>query len=140
MQRALSGLVVLGATMVAGCTDSIHLVSPAGGPVRAFRVVLADAETGEPIAGAQVRLTPAAPADTSRLAGGLSAPSGEVVLTDLEPGRYHMLVRRIGYAPERREVELGGAPVATLAVPLRLAPVCTWRTVIISTEPRARAP
>ena len=58
------------------------------------------------------------------VAGRLTAKDGEAALDSLTPGRYEILIRRIGYAPYRQHVTVRSGFVDTVAISLRAVPVC----------------
>jgi hypothetical protein len=84
--------------------------------------IVADSATTAPIQAAEVRLLPDTTA--SRPGSGthvaLTDADGRFRLAGLSPGRYLLLVRRLGYAMRRGVVVVGAAPHARLDV--RLAP------------------
>jgi iron complex outermembrane recepter protein len=73
---------------------------------------LRDLETGDPVAGAQVRLREMRRTDLSR-------PDGRFHFLDVRPGRYTLTVERVGYAPADRSVTVMADETATLVIELR---------------------
>jgi iron complex outermembrane recepter protein len=74
--------------------------------------VLRDAETGEPVAAAQVRLREMRRSE-------LSNAQGRFQFLDVRPGRYTVAVERIGYAPTERQVVVAAGQTTDLTVELR---------------------
>jgi outer membrane cobalamin receptor len=110
--RAVSAMVVLAASMAC----RLHAQTPAGTTPAAsvegvLRGVVIDANSGEPIAAAQVTL-----AGTPLRA--LTSLQGHFVLLHVPVGRYQIDVRRLGYVPLRRDDVV--IPTTDVA-PLRLA-------------------
>jgi iron complex outermembrane recepter protein len=73
---------------------------------------LRDLETGDPVAGAQVRLREMRRTELSR-------PDGRFHFLDVRPGRYTLTVERVGYAPVDRYVTVMADETATLVIELR---------------------
>jgi iron complex outermembrane recepter protein len=73
---------------------------------------LRDQETGDPVAGAQVRLREMRRTELSR-------PDGRFHFLDVRPGRYTLTVERVGYAPVDRNVTVMADETATLVIELR---------------------
>jgi iron complex outermembrane recepter protein len=74
--------------------------------------VLRDAETGEPVVAAQVRLREMRRSE-------LSNAQGRFRFLDVRPGRYTVVVERIGYAPEERPVSVAAGQTVELTIELR---------------------
>jgi hypothetical protein len=80
-----------------------------------LEVTVTDAESGSPIAGAQVRLR-------ERATGGVTDARGVVQLAALAPGADEALVRFLGFGPVLSRVELRAGDTTRLAVQLRRVP------------------
>lgn len=105
--QALAALAILALTHVAPLT--------AQGPARVLGRVV-DLVTGEPVAGAEIRL-----AEVQAITAG----DGAFVLGNVPPGRVELKVRRIGYTPAREVLELlpgldRNVRVALEPLPIRL--------------------
>jgi iron complex outermembrane recepter protein len=73
---------------------------------------LRDLETGDPVAGAQVRLREMRRTELSR-------PDGRFHFLDVRPGRYTLTVERVGYAPVDRHVTVTADETTALVIELR---------------------
>jgi iron complex outermembrane recepter protein len=73
---------------------------------------LRDQETGNPVAGAQVRLREMRRTE-------LSQADGRFHFLDVRPGRYTLTVERVGYAPADRSVTVTADQTTTLVMELR---------------------
>jgi iron complex outermembrane receptor protein len=76
-----------------------------------IRGIVVDAATREPVAAAQVRLRELA-------RGELSHADGQFHFDRLAPGRYTLLVQRIGFAPAERAIRVAAGEAATVTVEL----------------------
>ena len=96
-----------GATAALTSGASNPLPDSASGPALAGRVVTAD--TGRPLAGAEVNLSPGVRTRTNE--------RGEWSLIKAPPGTQMLEVRAVGYSPERRAVDVTrGAPPVVVAL------------------------
>jgi iron complex outermembrane recepter protein len=71
-----------------------------------------DAETGDPVAAAQVRLR-------EMRRNEYSHADGRFHFSQLRPGRYTVGVERVGYAPAERQVVVGSEETVTVTIELR---------------------
>jgi hypothetical protein len=84
-------------------------------PTATLEVKVTDAESGAPIAGAQIRLR-------ERAAGGVTDAQGVLRLPALAPGADDALVRLLGYGPALSRIELRAGDTTRVAVQLRRVP------------------
>ena len=102
---------------------------PAPQGAGAIHGVVLSGASGEPLASVSVMVRAAT--DSALVGGALTRPDGSFRVAGLRPGRYHVLVRLLGFAPiaragvvvaaESPTVDLGRLPLATVAT--RLASV-----------------
>lgn len=111
-------------------TASAGPVGAQGGDLGTIRGVLTDAERGIPVSGAMVRLQ-----ELGRME--LSHGDGSFHFERLRPGRYTVVVERIGYAVARAVVELRAGE--TVSLPLSLRPsAITLQGIVVTGMGRAR--
>ncbi len=89
--------------------------------------VLRDAETGSPVAAAEVRLLEMRRRELSRA-------DGRFHFLDIRPGRYTLSVERIGYAPAERTVVVAAGETVEVSVELR--PTALELTGVVATGAR----
>jgi iron complex outermembrane recepter protein len=85
-----------------------------------------DAETGEPITAAVVRLAEVHRAEPTH-------GDGNFVLRDLAGGEYTLIVQRIGYRPHSRQLTVGAGQTVTVEVRLTVAAVRLAPQVVTGT-------
>jgi|CXWL01.1.fsa_nt_gi hypothetical protein len=95
--------------IVAGSMLDLGLVALRRGA--GFRCRIVDEESGEPVAGAEIRLLAQGSAVIEQIRrraswSTVSREDGASLVWGLEPGRYEVRVRRDGYAPSTAEVEV----------------------------------
>jgi TonB-linked SusC/RagA family outer membrane protein len=111
--RTLSFILALASPAMALAQGSIH-----------GRVT--DATTGTPLSAAQISVV------GTRL-GGLTDESGSYTITGVPSGPHSVLVRRIGYGPTTRQIDVGASATATLDVALSPASTSLERVVVTGT-------
>jgi len=85
-----------------------------------------DAASGQPVGDARVTV------ERTKFATSTSS-NGEYVLAAVPAGHYTLLVRRVGYAVARREVDVGPGEAAEADIPLRAAAVSLDAIVVTGT-------
>lgn len=86
-----------------------------------------NAETGEPVAAAAVRLLELGRSE-------LSHQDGSFHFDDLAAGRYTLAVQRLGFAPAQREVVVGAEGVARLEISLEPSAITVPGVVVTGTS------
>jgi iron complex outermembrane recepter protein len=106
-------------TLFSSVVALLLLVSPAAaeppdsaGQRGVIAGVVTDVETGLALPGAQVRLP-------EMRRSGLTNAQGRFIFLDIRPGRYTVVVERLGYAPSERSVVAVAGETTELAIALR---------------------
>jgi iron complex outermembrane receptor protein len=95
--------------------------------------VISDAQSGEPLPGANVLLT--APGATTPITGASTDFSGHYAISGIPPGSYDLVVRFIGYQENRTEIALGDGEEAAFDIALGIEGV-SLNTVVVSASRR----
>lgn len=111
----LPALFALAVPSVSPLSAPGSLLAQEAVPAATLEVTVTDAESGTPIAGAQVRLR-------ERATGGVTDAQGLLRLAALAPGADDALVRFLGYGPALSRIELHAGDTTRIALQLRRVP------------------
>ena len=122
VQRAIA---VLGLSLSWACVHHRSLSERSGAAAAGINFVVSDSALGQPLQESQVRLV----SERADTLARVTDASGEVRFDGLTPGKYQVLVRRIGYIAAEREITVAAGCRRRAIVRLRthrcdLAPDC----------------